>query len=83
MRNERFEMSGRQPDASDKLSIKDKIVYSMAAFSYLAGVVAVYVGIFLPPRGEVHASILTFLGITLTFSGSLLGITAHYSSVKV
>ena len=31
------------------------------------------------PLGEVHASILTSLGVFLTFSGSIIGIAQHYS----
>lgn len=64
----------------DKLSFKELIIYSIAIGTQVAGIVAIFVGMLLPPRGEVHASLLTYFGISCTFTGSLLGISYHYSN---
>ena len=64
----------------DKLSIKELITFSLAVCCMVAATVAIFLGLYLPPRGEVHASVLTYFGISSAFCGSLLGISAHYSS---
>lgn len=64
----------------DKLTFKDLIIYTLAVVCQVAGIVAVFLGMFIEPRGEVHASILTYFGISSTFCGSLLGISAHYGA---
>jgi hypothetical protein len=35
-------------------------------------------GIFLPPIGEIHPTVLTALGEVFTFSGSPWGLNTHY-----
>lgn len=67
-------------DLGARLSIKEKVVYSLAIGSIVAAVTAIFLGIYIEPRGEVHASLLTYFGISAAFCGSLLGISAHYSS---
>lgn len=42
------------------------------------GVVMILMGMFLPPIGEIHPSVLTALGEVFTFSGSLWGLNTHY-----
>lgn len=64
----------------DKLTIKELITYSLAIACMAAATVAIFLGLYLPPQGEVHASILTYFGISSAFCGSLLGISAHYSN---
>lgn len=64
----------------DKLTIKELIIYSLAVSCMVTATTAIFIGMFLPPRGEVHASLLTYFGISSAFCGSLLGISAHYSS---
>ena len=64
----------------DKLTMKELITYMLAIGCMIAATVAIFVGMFLPPKGEVHASILTYFGISSAFCGSLLGISAHYSN---
>lgn len=63
----------------DKLTFKDVIVYSLAIISMVAGIVLQFMGMCLPPEGEIHGSVLTAFGINCTFVASLLGISAHYS----
>lgn len=64
----------------DKLTIKEMITYTLAVVCMAAAIVAIFLGIWIEPKGEVHASILTYFGISSAFCGSLLGISAHYSS---
>lgn len=42
------------------------------------GCVLLWVGLFLPPIGIIHASVLTALGEVFTFSGALIGIDYSY-----
>jgi len=44
----------------------------------LAGVVLIFIGLFIQPVGEIHYSVLVAFGEILTFSGSLLGIDYRY-----
>ncbi len=64
----------------DKLTIKEVIIYTLAVGCMVAAIVAIFLGLYIEPRGEVHASILTYFGISSAFCGSLLGILAHYSN---
>lgn len=64
----------------EKLTMKELITYSLAIGCMVMAVVAIFMGIFIPPKGEVHSSILTYFGISSAFCGSLLGISAHYSN---
>ena len=42
------------------------------------GVIMILIGMFIPPIGEIHPSVLTALGELFTFSGSLWGLNTHY-----
>lgn len=64
----------------DKLTIKELITYLLVIGCMGAAIVAIFLGMFLPPEGEVHSSILTYFGISAAFAGSLLGISAHYNT---
>lgn len=44
----------------------------------IMGCVLLWVGLFLPPVGIIHASVLTALGEVFTFSGALIGIDYTY-----
>ena len=61
------------------LTIKDKISYILCCASFVCGTVLTFIGVFVNPIGEIHSSVLTSLGIFLTFSGSLIGINTAYS----
>lgn len=50
------------------------IATAMCAF----GCALLAAGLFTPPVGEIHHSVLIALGEILTFSGSLIGIDYHY-----
>ena len=62
-----------------ELSFKDKLSYVLCIFSFIIGVILTIAGFIVKPIGEVDASVLTSLGLFLSFSGSIIGITQHYS----
>lgn len=62
------------------LPIKDKISYILCCASFVCGTVLTFIGLFVDPLGEIDASVISSLGIFLTFSGSLIGLNVHYSS---
>lgn len=64
----------------DKLTIKDVLVYSLAIVSIVAAFVLLFLGLFIPPEGEIHDSVLPAYGLTLLFVGSLLGISMRIES---
>jgi len=64
----------------DKLTIKDVLVYSLAIVSIVAAFVLLFLGLLIPPEGEIHDSVLTAYGLTLLFVGSLLGISMRIES---
>lgn len=59
----------------DKLSIREVIVYTIAAIGQIAMIVLVYLSLFLEPKGEIHSSVLYCYGIECGFTGALLGIS--------
>ncbi len=64
----------------DRLTFKEVIMYSLTVACFTAATVAIFMSILIEPRGEIHHSVLTYFGISMTFCGSLLGISAHYSN---
>ena len=44
----------------------------------IGGLVLLFCGVYIAPRGEIHESILVGFGEVATFSGSLLGIDYAY-----
>ena len=61
------------------LTIKDKISYILCCASFVCGTILTFIGLFVDPLGEIDASVISSLGIFLTFSGSLIGINTAYS----
>lgn len=53
---------------------------SMSFISLIAGLVLLFVGMFLPPEGEIHSSVLVAFGEAATFAGAILGIHFSYAS---
>lgn len=62
-----------------ELSFKDKLSYILCIFSFIIGVLLTVAGFIVNPLGDIDASVLTSLGLFLSFSGSIIGITQHYS----
>lgn len=64
----------------DKLTFREFLAYFLAIFSMGAAIVCIFFALFMPPKGEIHASVLTYFGLTCGFVGALLGISIHYSN---
>lgn len=62
------------------LTMKEKMTIQLwlGVFLALIGVALLWTGLFLPPMGEIHASVLTAIGEVFTFSGALVGIDYSY-----
>lgn len=58
--------------------VKLKWMIISAVVLVLTGVVLIIMGIWMPPIGEIHPSVLTALGEIFSFSGCLFGINANY-----
>ena len=63
----------------DKLTFKETLTYGLAIASLIAGFTLLFFGMFLPPEGQIHDSVLTAFGIILVFVGAILGIEMHYA----
>ena len=64
----------------DKLTFKEVIIYTLAVVTMLAGLTLLFIGLFIPPEGEIHGSVLTAFGSVCIFVASLLGISFHYAN---
>ncbi len=64
----------------DKLTFKEVLVYCLATMTMIAGITMLFLGMYLPPSGQIHESVLTAFGIICVFSASLLGISMHYAN---
>ena len=49
-----------------------------AALLSVGGLVLLFIGVFIPPQGEIHESLLVGFGEVATFCGSLFGIDYYY-----
>jgi len=58
--------------------VKLKWMIICAVLLVILGCALILMGMFLPPMGEIHPSVLTALGEVFTFSGSLWGLNTHY-----
>lgn len=64
----------------DKLTFKDVIVYTIAILSLTAAFVLLFLGMFIPPEGEIHDSVLYAFGLALFFVGTILGFSMHMAN---
>lgn len=64
----------------DKLTVKEVIIYILAVITMLSGITMLFIGLFIPPEGEIHGSVLTAFGSVCIFVASLLGISLHYEN---
>lgn len=64
----------------DKLTFKEVIIYILAVITMFAGLVLLFISMFIPPEGEIHGSVLTAFGSVCIFVASLLGISIHYAN---
>lgn len=58
-----------------KINPKHKLVLAYASF--VAGIIAGFVGIFCEPIGEISNTILVFIGQLLVFCSTLIGLNIH------
>lgn len=65
------------------IGLKDLIVYILAIVCMASGLTAIFIGLYMDPQGEIHTSLLTFYGLSLAYSGSLLGFSIHFGSKSV
>lgn len=63
----------------DKLTFKETTTFFIAIISLIAGFVLAFCGMFIPPEGEIHESVIASFGTILLFVGSLLGIEMRYA----
>ena len=70
MKNDRFHTLTKK----EKMTIQLWLGVLMA----LVGVALLWTGLFIPPIGEIHPSVLTALGEVFTFSGALIGLDYSY-----
>lgn len=63
-----------------RLTMDRKLTYQfiMASVLVLAGLVLLFIGCFIQPKGEIHSSILVAFGEGCTFAGALIGVDYHY-----
>lgn len=64
----------------DKLTFKEVIIYALAMIVMIAGLTLLFTGMFIPPEGEIHGSVLSAFGLICIFVASLLGISLHYAN---
>ena len=60
-----------------KSGIKDSIIVAVSVASFLVGVVLTFLGLFLPPTGEIDNSVLVAVGQFLTMAAAGLGIKEY------
>lgn len=63
-----------------KLDIKTKFAIVTAAVAFLAGWGLTIAGFLIPPKGEVHDSVLWILGQALIYTASVLGVGMYLNS---
>jgi len=64
----------------EKLDIKTKFAIVSAVVAFLIGWGLTVAGFLLPPRGEVHDSVLWILGQALVYAASVFGVGMYISS---
>lgn len=64
------------------MKIRDIIVFVAAIIAFLTGIGLCISGFFVPPKGEISASVLTATGEFLTFFGSVFGI-GEFTRIKI
>lgn len=63
-------------------NIRLNIQLVIAVVLVLAGLVLLFCGFWLDPKGEIHNSVLVAFGELSTFAGSLIGVDYHYGYKK-
>lgn len=67
----------------DKLTFKEVALHTIGLLTLVAAFTLLFLGMFIPPEGEIHDSVLTAFGISLLFVAAVYGISAYFvSSLK-
>ena len=61
---------------------KDLIKFISSVVLLVAGVVIIFISIYLPPLGQVDTSIITIIGEIFTFVGAIFGI-GEYTAIQI
>lgn len=61
---------------------KDWIKFISSIMLLVAGVVLIFISVYLPPIGEIHSSVLTVIGEIFTFVGAVFGI-GEYAAIQI
>lgn len=62
------------------MTYKDKLANVLCIVSFASGILLIIASMVIPPHGVIDASVLTALGMLLTWSGSIIGISQHYGN---
>ena len=52
--------------------------FIVATVLIVCGVILLFCGLYIPPSGIIHSSVLVAFGEICTFAGALIGIDYHY-----
>ena len=63
-----------------KLDVKTKFAIGTAVVAFVVGWGMTIAGFIIPPRGEVHDSVLWILGQALVYTASVLGIGMYFNN---
>ncbi len=55
-------------------------MYTLAVVSMIAGLVLLFLGVLLEPRGEIHSSVLCAFGLICVFVSTLLGLSMKFKA---
>ena len=62
------------------LCFKDKVAYIVTCAAFIVGTALAIAGLVIEPTGEIHPSVITLVGLFLSFAGALLGISHHFEN---
>lgn len=54
------------------------IQFALGCIVTIAGIALLFIGVFIPPMGEIDSSLLVAFGEVATFAGALIGVDYHY-----
>lgn len=70
-------------EQTEKLDIKTKFAIGSAVVAFVVGWGLTIAGFVIPPKGEVHDSVLWILGQALVYTASVLGFGMYVNSQMV
>lgn len=61
------------------LGYKDRLSYILCIVAFIVGVILTFAGFFVPPTGIVDGSVISIIGIFLSYAFAVIGVSLHYS----